>query len=237
MKVLGCLHAHYSNIKYIEEGLNSYPIRFQHFVDPGLMIRATHEEAITPLQAKNKVMEQLSWIASCGVDAIVITCTNYIAFLDDEFSLDIPIIKIDESFFRIFAKYPSPKVLVFTNPATVSGTTERYHQYLKKANLPVEYDTKIINGAFDYVMNGQIAKHDGIVSNALKELSATFSSIAVAQLSMVQASAAVQGEILNPLKPLIMEILTQLNLPVEGNEVNGNTVDKNFYYCSKIREL
>jgi hypothetical protein len=36
-KRIGCLHAHYSNIEYIEEAFSAYEVEFIHFVDPGLV--------------------------------------------------------------------------------------------------------------------------------------------------------------------------------------------------------
>ena len=42
-KRLGCLHAHYSNIEYIENALSPYDIELIHFVDPALMYRVTSD--------------------------------------------------------------------------------------------------------------------------------------------------------------------------------------------------
>lgn len=49
---IGCLHAHYSNIEYIEASIGSKA-------------------------------DQIKWITQSGVDAILITCTGYIAILEE----------------------------------------------------------------------------------------------------------------------------------------------------------
>ncbi|MEH7547587.1 hypothetical protein V7306_17495, partial [Neobacillus vireti] len=72
-------NAHYSNIEYIDNALSSYDIELIHFVDPALMYRVTSDENFKEANAQNKVKEQIEWIAQCNVDAILITCTNYIA--------------------------------------------------------------------------------------------------------------------------------------------------------------
>src|SRR3954471_6701470 len=96
-KRLACLHAHYSNIGYIETAFSPYDIELIHFVDPALMYRVTADGNFTELDAQKKVKEQIEWIAQSNVDAILITCTNYIAVLKEEqLSISIPIIKIDE---------------------------------------------------------------------------------------------------------------------------------------------
>lgn len=37
---VGCLHAHHSNIAYVERAFASYEVELIHFVDPGLMRRS-----------------------------------------------------------------------------------------------------------------------------------------------------------------------------------------------------
>ncbi|MFJ8262158.1 hypothetical protein ACIQ4I_09410 [Rummeliibacillus sp. NPDC094406] len=213
MKTLGCLHAHYSNIHYIEKAFSEYPITLQHFVDPGLMMRITNDPTFKSEESKKKVMEQVDWIVASGVDAIVITCTNYIAILDDTNKWSIPIIKIDEPFFKAFSHLPSPQTLVFTNPKTVEGTTGRLNHYLHRLNKPIDYSIEIIPNAFEYLMNGNIKEHNEIVVKELTEFKNNNTDfLAIAQLSMVEAGKNTHTGILNPLDPLIDEILVQLHI-------------------------
>lgn len=94
-KKLGCLHAHYSNIEYIEIALSSYDIELVHFVDPALMYRVTSDETFNAADAQMKVKEQIEWIAECHVDAILITCTNYIAiFKKNNFPYQFQLLKL-----------------------------------------------------------------------------------------------------------------------------------------------
>lgn len=72
-KKLGCLHAHYSNIEYIENVLSPFNIELIHIVDPALMYRVTSDGNFQESDAQNKVKEQIEWIAQCNVDAILIT--------------------------------------------------------------------------------------------------------------------------------------------------------------------
>ncbi len=219
MKKLGCLHAHYSNINYIEEALSQYPIALQHFVDPGLMMRITNDPSFTTIEAKNKVKEQINWIISTGVDAILITCTNYIALLDDTSKWELPIIKIDEPFFKEFSKLPTPRYLIFTNPKTVEGTTNRLNQYLQQINVSKDYTVEIIPEAFEYLMNGKIKEHNEIVVKNLANLiSQKNGSFAIGQLSMVEAGKNIEATLLNLLDPLIEEILIELHMEKKSEE-------------------
>lgn len=121
-KRIGCLHAHYSNIRYIDDALSEFNIELIHFVDPALMYRVTSDEKFQESDAQKKVNEQIAWMAQCDVDAILITCTNYIALLkEDQRSIAVPIIKIDEPFFDSICQIDQPRVILFQTLQLLKG--------------------------------------------------------------------------------------------------------------------
>lgn len=215
---LACLHAHYSNIEYIENALFHYDVELVHFVDPGLMNRLTYDEIFQKVEAQLKVKEQIEWIAKGNVDAILITCTNYIALLNEDLiSIPIPIIKIDEPFFEAICRIEDPQVILFTNPATVDGTMERLYQYAKSNEKTINVEVKVIQNTFEIIMQGLKEKYNKEVSNYLnKIIQGEKKVISVAQLSMVDAAQLVELEtsktIINPLKTLASSIKDQLKL-------------------------
>ena len=86
-------------------------------------------------------MEQIEWIAQCQGHAILITCTNYIAILqEDQLSTSVPIIKIDEPFLDYICNIGQPQTILFSNPATVEGTMERlkHHASQQQKTLDLE---------------------------------------------------------------------------------------------------
>lgn len=205
-KKLGCLHAHYSNIEYIEQAFQSdEDIEIIHFVDPGVIKHVSKGSN----DLAHKVKEQIEWIISCDVDAILITCTNYIALLKDETlsNLPIPIIKIDEPYFESICSKHQPQTILFTNPATVDGTMARLHQYAKHQGISVDVVAKVIEHTFDLIMQGKKEAYNEVILRTLHTLSAEQKSISVAQLSMVDAAQQFEDhtriKILQPLKPLV----------------------------------
>jgi hypothetical protein len=205
-KKLGCLHAHHSNIEYIEQAFgNNEDIELMHFVDPGVIQHVSKGSNGLAL----KVKEQIEWIISCGVDAILITCTNYIALLEDEtlFDPSIPIIRIDEPYFESICSKQQPQFILFTNPATVEGTMARLHQYAKHQGILVDVEAKIIEHTFDLIMQGKKEAYDDAILRTLHTLSAEQKSISVAQLSMVDAAQRFEDHtaitILHPVKSLV----------------------------------
>ncbi|WP_432702354.1 hypothetical protein [Lysinibacillus sphaericus] len=204
-KRIGCLHAHHSNIDYIEQAFNGFQeIELVHFVDPGLI---QHVEKGTD-HLSLKVKEQLEWIASCNVDVILITCTNYIALLmEQQLSLSIPIIKIDEPFFQTICEETQPQTILFTNPATVDGTMERLYQYAKLHKKTINVQVKVIDNTFDLIMQGNKAAYNNAIIQYFREIMSDELQIAVAQLSMVEAAQQFEEEfgvaITHPLLSLV----------------------------------
>ncbi len=193
-KRLGCLHAHYSNIGYIDEAFSAYDIELIHFTDPGLMHRVTSDEKFQEADAQNRVNEQIEWIAQCDVDAILITCTNYIAVLkEDQLSISVPIIKIDEPFFAFISNIEQPQKILFTNPATIQGTIDRLKQYADYHQKSLDLEVAVIGNSFDLIMRGLKGKYNQKIykylDQAVKEENKI---ISIAQLSMVDAAKQVE---------------------------------------------
>ncbi|PLR67171.1 hypothetical protein [Bacillus sp. UMB0893] len=217
-KRLGCLHAHYSNIEYIENALSSFQIELIHFVDPALMYRVTADDNFQESDAQNKVKEQIEWISQCNVDAILITCTNYIAILqEDPLSLSVPIIKMDEPFFDFICNIQKPHTILFTNPSTVEGTVERLRHYAYNHQKSLDLEVIVINDTFELIMQGQKEEYNQVISKFLNcNIKDEKKVISVAQLSMVEAARQFEYKtsktIINPLNTLVSAIVDQLEL-------------------------
>lgn len=215
---IGCLHAHYSNIEYIEKALSDYDVELVHFVDPALMYRVTVDESFQRTDAEDKVKEQLEWIARSKVDAILMTCTNYIAMLpEDTPSISLPIIKIDEPFFHQICDIEQSQLILFTNPATVEGTMRRLHDYANSTGKTLDVEVMVIQDAFEYIMQGRKEEYNLKITEFLHEvIKNEEKAISVAQLSMVEASEQMEHmtsrTILNPLEPLVSAIVNELEL-------------------------
>ena len=216
-KRLGCLHAHYSNIEYIENALAPFNIELVHFVDPGLMDRLTSDQNFHEADAQLRVKEQIEWIAQSNIDAILITCTNYIAILqEDQLSISVPIIKLDEPFFDFVCTIQEPQTLIFTNPATVEGTMERLKYFADIYHKTLNIEIVVLDKTFELIMQGRKEEYNQEVSKILEQLINEDRVISVAQLSMVEAAQHVDAKtgssITNPLTTFVTSIVKELDL-------------------------
>ena len=206
---LGCLHAHHSNIGYIEDIIPHHALEAVHFVEPGLLQRIGSDPSFSLEDAAEQVRKQLTWMSACGVDALLITCTNYIAAMPDEATApDLPVIKIDEPFFAYLLQQPPRHLLLFSNPATVEGTMQRFQEYAGARGLQPEIEVEIIPNSFQLFVTGQTETYNRAVAERLRELLRLdrYTSLSVGQLSMVDAARRVTEEtgqpIGEPLRPL-----------------------------------
>ncbi|MGE7674611.1 hypothetical protein ACQKMV_13675 [Lysinibacillus sp. NPDC094403] len=211
-KKLGCLHAHHSNIEYIEQAFqNIENVELVHFVDPGLIQQVSKGTD----RLASKVKEQLEWMEGCNMDAILITCTNYIALLEEEqLELSIPIIKIDEPFFETICEEKQPQTILFTNPETVEGTMNRLQQYALLHEKSINTKIIVIDNTFELIMQGRRDAYNNAIVQTLHDVAGEQQHISVAQLSMVEAARQFEKEsaltIAHPLKSLVKSVMRSI---------------------------
>ncbi|MEB2280248.1 hypothetical protein LAV73_09600 [Lysinibacillus xylanilyticus] len=211
-KKLGCLHAHYSNIEYIEQVFqNIEKVELVHFVDPGLIQQVSKGTEGLAF----KVKEQLEWMESSNMDAILITCTNYIALLEKEqLELSIPIMKIDEPFFETVCEEKQPQTILFTNPETVKGTMNRLQQYALLHEKSITTKIKIIDNTFELIIQGEKDAYNNVIIQALHDVAGEQQYISVARLSMVEAARQFEKEtalaITHPLNSLVNFVMKSI---------------------------
>ncbi|MEN1937927.1 hypothetical protein AAIE21_20675 [Paenibacillus sp. 102] len=218
MKKLACLHAHHSNIEYIERAFELFEIELIHFVDPILSKRMESDKGFGRKQAQNKLKDQLKWIAESNIDAVLITCTNYITLIqEEEFLHAKPLLKIDEPFFEMICNVEGPQTILFTNPSTVPGTMERLNQYAQQKQKFIDIKVRIIEDTFEFIIQGRKEEYDDKVSKYIYQVMKDGNqTVSVAQLSMVDAAKKCEQEtekrIITPLDVLAEYSLNRIKL-------------------------
>ncbi|MDF2958427.1 MAG: hypothetical protein K0S39_162 [Paenibacillus sp.] len=220
---IGCYHAHYSNIEYIQQALEPYDVELVHFVDPGLD-RLKGDTGFRAEQGQRKIADTLNWIASCHVDAILVTCTYFTANITAELEreLPIPVVKIDDPMLALICGSNQSQLLVFTNPATVDGTMNRVHQYARSAGTTPQLQVHLLDQTFQLMMTGKKQAYVELVTAGLERLAVQYPGYQLwaVQLSMVpaaeQASLTAGVKIGNPLEALASEMVNRLVLKLKS---------------------
>ncbi|MDP4096313.1 hypothetical protein OIN60_05960 [Paenibacillus sp. P96] len=219
MKRLACLHAHYSNVDYIERAFAPFGLELTHYTDPGLIRRMASDQRFSRAQASEQVMRQLEWMMDCGADVVLVTCTQYAALLEESKpQWPVPVITIDEAFFHVLCRWEQPQIVLFTNPDTVEGTMKRLYAFAETVGKAPDIEVQVIEGSFELIMAGKKEAYLKRVSGYIQDLiqSGEQRMIHTAQLSMTEAAEAVEREyrveIGNPLKPLVPSLIDALGL-------------------------
>ncbi|MGE6630706.1 hypothetical protein [Bacillus sp. NPDC077027] len=215
---LHCLHAHASNIEYINQALTNQQIALHHHVDADLMIRLTRQPPLDLHQQQAYVARNVEQLAQKGADMILLTCTQYIALLDEQLlTTSVPVIKLDEPLFDVLCAERAPLQLVFSNPGTVDGTMQRLFAFADEQGISVEAEAVVMTGVFDLLMAGDKVAYEKQVEQQLYALIEQKKGIlCAAQLSMVgvaQRVARTTGQqIVHPLAPLVQFVEKQVQL-------------------------
>ncbi|WP_391571048.1 hypothetical protein [Cohnella sp.] len=197
-KTIGCLHAHHSNIGHIDRTLAGLGAELLHYVDPGLVRRVSREPSFRQEDGRRRVQDQVDWIGQSGADAILVTCTQYMAELrDNPASLSVPVVGIDEPFFESVCGFEGPQLLLFTNRATVGGTMERLQAHAFAIGRQPNVEVRVLDGLFELVMRGEQERHDLELFQRIREQATSDPGrrLAVAQLSMTAAADRAGSEL------------------------------------------
>jgi hypothetical protein len=219
---LGCLHAHHSNIGYIDTIIPHDTLEAVHFVEPGLLRRIGSDAGFSAADAAAQVQRQVDWMTACGLDALLITCTNYIAAMPEgPTPHGIPIIKIDEPFFAYLLQQPPRHLLLFSNPDTVEGTMRRLQDYAASHGVQPKIEIEIIPNSFALFMTGQTEAYNRAVAERLRELLRLnrFTSLSVGQLSMVDAARRVAEETGHAIGNPLQSLRAHLDAVLEANHL------------------
>lgn len=197
-----CLHATEANIEIIDREMKEMPFDIKHEVDTHLLSMIRSKQ---PLELqKAYVVEQLKKLMLQEPALLFVTCTNYVALIDEiNVTTHIPILKIDEILYEQLKGIHNPIKMLFTNKETIRGTMQRFRQFVSE---DIEVEVLHIPDVFDWYLAGDTLRHDQKVLMTLLELDAYENTVVVAQLSMSRIASIYSklsgNEVLSPVTAL-----------------------------------
>ncbi|WJH32339.1 hypothetical protein N6H14_18205 [Paenibacillus sp. CC-CFT747] len=188
-RTIACLHAHHSNIAYFDSLPKESGLSFVHFTEPGLSRRLAGDAGFTEAQASARLAEMVRWIASCRLEAVLVTCTQYCALLPEVLQAAVPVYRLDRLFFAGLCSIEGPQRIVFTNPAGVEPGMAELNRYAESADLTLEAEPLLIPDSFELVMSGRQEEYRRLVTSFLeRNASSSDRPLSVFQLSMTEAA-------------------------------------------------
>lgn len=142
MKKIVCIHAHQSNIDYLDRMLEPFPCTVQHEV-----IQLTEGNSDDSAVLKKKILRFLSQ----ETVACFLTCTVHCGLIKEKVLQGIPILKIEDPIIETLSSDLNDKVLLFTNPATVDLTMSKVQKRISRKQSNQNYEVEVIPDIFDLI--------------------------------------------------------------------------------------
>jgi len=155
-------------------------------VDDSLVKGIMAAGRITP-EISARVANYLKSAESAGADQILVTCSSIGPAVEAAAKLiGVPVMRVDQPMADKAVHTGRRIGVVATLRTTLEPTADLIQRRADKAGKPIELTSRLCEGAFDALMSGDAAKHDALVTAALKELSQSVDVIVLAQASMAR---------------------------------------------------
>src|SRR5262245_10412993 len=123
-------------------------------------------------QISRRVAGYLESAELAGADYIVVTCSSIGPAVEAGAKLiGVPVLRVDQPMADKAVASGKRIGVIATLSTTLEPTADLVLRRAEKAGKKIELTSRLAEGAFDALMSGDAAKHDAMVSAALKDLS------------------------------------------------------------------
>jgi Asp/Glu/hydantoin racemase len=151
--------------------------------------------SLTP-QIARRVASYLESAELAGADYILVTCSSIGPAVEAAAKLiGVPVLRVDQPMADRAVQTGKRIGVIATLRTTLEPTADLISRRAQLAGKSLELTARLCEGAFDALMSGDAAAHDGKVAAALKELSAQVDVIVLAQASMARVVDGLSDEV------------------------------------------
>jgi len=187
-KTLGLIHTSATLIPVFQQlckehlpGVNLFNI-----VDDSLVKNIISRGSLTPSISK-RVADYVSSARDSGADYVLVTCSSIGAAVEAAAQNSaVPVLRVDQPMADKAVQMGKRIGVIATLATTLEPTSDLVKRRASATGKEIELVSKLCEGAFDALMSGDAAKHDEIVTKALRELSSQVDVILLAQASMAR---------------------------------------------------
>lgn len=151
------------------------------------LVRAIGEKGALTADIERRVHGYIASAESGGADQILVTCSSIGPAVESaEAVCRVPLLRVDRPMADLAVQTGRRIGVIATLPTTLKPTTDLVRRRAAAAGREIELTSKLVEGAFEALMSGNGAKHDELVTAALRELVAQVEVIVLAQASMAR---------------------------------------------------
>jgi Asp/Glu/hydantoin racemase len=161
-------------------------VELLHTADELLLKAVLAQGGLSPFIYR-RVSDHVVAAEQAGAGAVMFTCSSISPCADvARWLVGIPVLKIDEPMVDQAISLGSRIGVVATAPTALKPTTDLVRARAEKAGQQVEVEAVLCSDAYTAIMAGDVATHDQLVGEVIKELMARNQVIVLAQASMAR---------------------------------------------------
>lgn len=151
------------------------------------LVKGIREAGCLTAQISRRVASYLESAELAGADYIMVTCSSIGPAVEAGAKLtDVPVLRVDQPMADQAVQTGRRIGVVATLSTTLDPTADLIQRRAAIAGKEIKLTSRLAEGAFEALMGGDAAKHDALVSGALKDLSQQVDVIVLAQASMAR---------------------------------------------------
>lgn len=155
-------------------------------VDDSLVRQIGVRGGITP-DISARVSAYVQSAAAGGADHILVTCSSIGPAVEAAArEVAVPVLRVDQPMADAAVQAGNRIGVIATLPTTLHPTSDLVRRRAAAAGRNVELTSRLVEGAFDALMDGDAPTHDALVAAALRDLATKVDVILLAQASMAR---------------------------------------------------
>lgn len=145
-------------------------------------------------QIARRVAGYLESAELAGADYIMVTCSSIGPAAEAAAKLiAVPVMRVDQPMADQAVRMGRRIGVIATLQTTLEPTTDLVRRRAKEAAKEIQLASRLCEGAFDALMDGDASGHDALVTAALRELAKDVDVIVLAQASMARVVDGLSG--------------------------------------------
>ena len=159
------------------------------------LVRAIGAKGALTADIARRVAGYIASAEAGGADHILVTCSSIGPAVEAAAPFaGVPVLRVDQPMIDRAIAAGRRIGVIATLPTTLHPTTDLVRRRAALAGRDIEVTSRLCEGAFEALMGGDAARHDGLVAAALRELAATVDVILLAQASMARVVGTLAAE-------------------------------------------
>jgi Asp/Glu/hydantoin racemase len=155
-------------------------------VDDSLIKDVIRRNVLTE-QTASRVGDYVRLAEQAGADQILVTCSSIGRAVEAaQSSVTTPVLRVDQPMADHAVRQARRVGVVATLSTTLEPTADLVRRRAAALDREVELTVRLCEGAFDTLMNGDVAGHDSMVARVLGELTEQVDVVLLAQASMAR---------------------------------------------------